>query len=644
MKGLALCLAALVLLLSGCAPPRSDVGTPTPTGPASLLAAWNLWDPTDQGAPALIQPGTTGYRLKADWAVASIEYLYGWWGLGKRGPDHQLLEHDGTGYKRDGERVSEEDMNALVSALDRLYPTQMMLTHQAWTDDYPQWTVEITGKDGQHILLDSSSTGNPGNAPWNVLYNGRLYAQYDGTIGGAIGKLFGGRLAEKEGNPFGDDPSGQVQFSTGGWPPQLTFGFSGLVPVANGFSYSADPAKGEITGEVTGRSRIGSMERGEIDKLLSVKLLPEGKALIECTIETLPEGDPFTPVTHWKFTCATGTAAEGERYRIPISVQFGTEKGTTSEVKGELFGIWRAQYPEIQMPPPVEVATALPTNARATDLLTDHVLSYLPYSGENDPKDPTNGTLRGEIILLGQTDLNGKRVRYTVGTPFIVEKQKVSYLELDRSVLDDFLQRVGNLPTTKRVLEAAPDTVINMWYAKDIPSGERFQNYYGTRYQVKVNPCGDVPGAFLPSEGKPFLAFGYNLDRSFDRADFVLINDLPVVSELDLFPLHGNDPARKVLLPTAFDTGTSRAFQRVWMQGSSMFEHIDDRERLLPGGTELTLYIPDDSSQSEREVYEKVARALPGSLEIDDAWWTASGLTFVPGEYGALKVVSCGQE
>jgi hypothetical protein len=182
-----------------------------------------------------------------------------------------------------------------------------------------------------------------------------------------------------------------------------------------------------------------------------------------------------------------------------------------------------------------------------------------------------------------------------------------------------------------------------MWYSKKQPEGDRFKLYGqgGTRYTIKVNPCGQVPGGIFPSDTQPFEAFGYNLSRSFDMADFVLIDNKPIVSNLDLFPLSDTDPARKVLLPDAFDTGTSRAFERVWMQGSSLFERPGSESTLIPGGTQLTLYVPEDMKSDEKDVYEKVAKSVGGKLTIDIAWWTVDGVTFTPTDDGSLKVVAC---
>lgn len=179
IKRLAIVASMLALLLTGCTALSGGQSTPT------LIVAeskWNLWDPADPDAPALIEAGTNGHHIKSSWQVASVEYMFGWWGLGGHDDGHQLIRHDGSSYRRGNDVVPEEDVQGLVTALDHLYPTQLLLTNQAWTDDYPHWAVEITGSDGQHILLDSSSTGNPGNGPWNVLYNGRLYAHYDATL------------------------------------------------------------------------------------------------------------------------------------------------------------------------------------------------------------------------------------------------------------------------------------------------------------------------------------------------------------------------------------------------------------------------------------------------------------------------------
>ncbi|MDQ3928005.1 MAG: hypothetical protein M3328_02530, partial [Chloroflexota bacterium] len=607
-------LVLLVLLFaqfaSGCAP-RATV-TPGPTStPAGQL--WKFRDLSDPGAPKLIEKHGDTFRLKPDWKVASIEFLYGWWGLGKPGNEHQTIALSGSEYKKGTATVSRADVKALLANLDRLYPTQLLLAGQSWTDDYPQWLVELTGESGEHILLNSSSTGNPGNGPWNVLYNGRLYAQYDGSLAGPLGKLFGGRLAEPDSEPFGDMRSGKVSFSSGGLPPQLVYGFWGLLPISSGFSYKADIAKREIAGRIEGQSRIGSMEIGDIDELSGVKLRPEGSAEVPCTIETLPEGDPWTATTAWSFSCPVSPGAEGEPYSYPILVEFGRQNNDTSQVAGDLYGIWSSAQEQLLMPPPVEWDEALAKNEAAADLLTDHTLSYLLYSAEVDAKEPMSGTRQGEAILLGEMDVEGAKVRYTVGTPFSLQQGKFSYWTLDRRAVDDLVRQVGGLALTKRVRVADPEVTINLWYAGSKLPDQRFDllGGGGQRYEVKVNPCGQVEGGIFPSSEHPLQGFGYNSGPSMYMVDFILKNGKPIVAELDLFPLEkerSRGPAGKALVPEELDTGQSRPFARIWMQTHPDFM----QEGLVPGSTELTLWKPEDATAEENALYERLSRALPG--------------------------------
>ena len=152
------------LLLVGCTAGPQPPPTPTATG-AGVVSS-RVWDPVDPSLPDITEPSGDGRKVNADWEVASADYLYRWIGLGSWVFDYQRVEMDGEGYRRDGgTEVSQEDVASLVAALDRLYPTQRLLGGNAWTDDYPEWAVELVGTDGQRVLLTSNSTGNPGSGP-----------------------------------------------------------------------------------------------------------------------------------------------------------------------------------------------------------------------------------------------------------------------------------------------------------------------------------------------------------------------------------------------------------------------------------------------------------------------------------------------
>ena len=47
------------------------------------------------------------------------------------------------------------------------------------------------GTDGRRVVLQSSDRSDPDLAPWNVIYNGHIYAQFDGRLADPLKELFG---------------------------------------------------------------------------------------------------------------------------------------------------------------------------------------------------------------------------------------------------------------------------------------------------------------------------------------------------------------------------------------------------------------------------------------------------------------------
>jgi hypothetical protein len=420
-------------------------------------------------------------------------------------------------------------------------------------------------------------------------------------------------------------PDGYVAFSTGSLPPQLLYGFWGLVPISNGFKYSVDVAEGRIMGQITGDS--GDQAGGMVEKLMGVKLMPVDGTITDCKVQDIVEDDPAAPVTSWTFTCQVNVGKQNSRYSFGISVQFGNGKTVTRELMGGLYGAWVDDTNlQFVLPLPPELDTALSGNGVAKDLMSDNSLALVTYSGRVPPNDPMDGERRGEVIFLGQTEAYSQSVRYSVGTQFAISNAHLSYWTLDRAALDGMLKTIKELPTSRRVIKGAPSVALNMWYAGSKTPSASIEPLPGgpQAYDIKVNSCGSVPGGEFPNDKQPLEAFGYNLSPNLWQADFVLIDGKPVAVNLDTYFYVGLDSARAALVPEVFNTGSSRAFQRIWLQNGI-----------------LKLFMSTDTQPSEHDIYEKIAKSLPGTVVANDGGWTVSGVTFVPNADGSLGVVGC---
>ncbi|HKP54407.1 MAG TPA: hypothetical protein VJ183_17350 [Chloroflexia bacterium] len=609
------------------------------------MSEWKVWDPMDPAAPALMEQGEKGYHLKQSWPVASIEFSYQWSGMGPWTLSHQKVERRESEYTRDGVTVPTELVHAFLRSLDHLYPSNGTAGRRAWTDDDPSWTIEITGDDGNHVLVTSYSTGNPGHAPWNVLYNGRFYTQYDGSLAWPIDRLF----PVFEDNPeAGYYPNGEdahaVIFGKGSYLPQLGYGFWGLHPFSDDFRYEADSEHRTIHGKVWNPNSTG--EFGEIKQVNSVELQVGGEKLA-CNIK---RDDPVTKWwTYKEFSCTLGKVTIGEVYRYPITIRLATDTGREVKLTGELWGTWGVDRNYLHLPPSAELSGPLSRNDDINNLLADHILLQAFYRGDIISNEPLEGKFSGEMTFLGKTDIAGMPLRYTVGTRFIIEGGEFKYWTLNRTALRNLLTQVKSLPLTRRLSKIDSSLIINLWYAGSPPSSlsGTFESNTG-QYNAKVNPCGDIPGGIFPSEEHPLQAFNYNQSNlddpyfNFYGEGFMLINDKPVVSKLSLSPSRDEDPVRKALVPREFDTGNAPSFDRVWIDTNPNYRS----KSLTNGETELLLEVYPIVSDA-RPVYERIASSLPGAYSPDGytlpgGWETTmTMLTFAVQENGELKVVGC---
>ena len=627
-------------LLAGCTVGPQPPPTLTAAG-AGVVSPF-MWDPVDPALPDITQPSGDGRKVKGDWEVASIDYLYRWIGLGSWVFDHQQLRKEGGGYLRDGETpVGAADVAALVASLDRLYPTQRLLGGNAWTDDYPNWAVELVGADGQRVLITSDSTGNPGSGPWNVLINGRLYAQYDGAIGEALGKVFESRLGEPAGAfVTGGREPGQVAFETQGLPPQLSVGYLGLLPLYERFEYRANREAGQIEGEITldragGRTMPGDEDKqaGRIVRINGMRLPPPGGSEVQCELSEEQEpGDRNTVI--WRFTCPMQIGEDGTRYRIPIAIDGTTAAGDDLVMSGELWGVWGSQGKTPLLPPPAAIAAGVSSSPNMADLASDHIIVSSSYAASLDASKPLLGERSGDVMLLGRKTVDGREVSYTVSKQFALLEGKITFWELSRAELNVLLDDMIRLPLTARVLDTDPGRLLDLTYSEGAPrrvSTGVMGGFVPRSYTVSLGACGDISAATLPAEGTPLRGISYGFGTVGNEPQFVLVDGHMVAHHISV----GSEPDAvwEAVMPDALKTGATRPF------GSVVFVAATFGGGRVPV---LTLRPPADATADETKVYEQKVAALPVEAKKQDNAWVIEGVTLAVSDEGKLEVRACG--
>jgi hypothetical protein len=192
---------------------------------------WQLANAVDPIAPELLIKGQDGYKLLPNWQVATIDFSYIWaWPL----PDEQIhtlqtLKFAEGAYHNGDTIIPESLIKAFLDSLDHLYPSNDMVRSITASDDDPVWRAEMVGQDGTHIFLYSNST-LIGATPWNVIYNGSLYVQYEGNIADTLTKLF--PLPESKFSPPARIITDTLSIKSWGRPNTLQYGFTGLFPIA----------------------------------------------------------------------------------------------------------------------------------------------------------------------------------------------------------------------------------------------------------------------------------------------------------------------------------------------------------------------------------------------------------------------------
>ena len=584
---------------------------------------WNLSLPySDSELPDVFISISDGYSLNPNFDVNSIRLSYEWWGLADPVLDYQRIDRRGDAFFRGDTPISSDEIKAFVRSINHLHSEPQMMESITHTDDYPIWAIEVTIGDNANLLLYSTSNGRH-FAPWNVIYNGKIYTQFNGEIASELSSLFD----VQQGEPFASTSTGQgeegyISVESTGWPGQLSNGYSGLLAIQSGFNYWPNPQKGELDGYMEGRSSIGGMGHmivGSITELLKIELNGDSTHIIVCPFTTKQTSDPKAAV--WSFVCPVAGPGASGPYHYPIQVTFKTDKGNTYTVSGELFGRWEpgTAVPTISFPDEIEkILTASPS---VQDLMTDHQILLLNFNADVDPNTGLmDHNWSGNIVLLGQAKINENTYRYSVTTKVGIKDSQLIQWDLDRNKLKSLLQDVLDQAITKPFLERDPNLVFNLYYQEN-PDNPILS-------KMELRNCADLPYSdTLPSIGQPLRGFAFNQSWDFRGIQILLINGKTRIQNFDINPLHPEDAIWASLLPVELQPA-----------GVPPLSNIS----LWSWSPAVAISWDANASPSDIELYKKGFQSWPGKMEIESWGIRFNSTTFGITSDGHLKLVNCG--
>lgn len=585
---------------------------------------WDLAEPySDPLAPEIIIATEDGYQLDPDFKVARIELSYEWWGLGDPVFDYQWIERRNSRFWRGGASVAANNVQALIQSISHLYPQPQMLETITHTDDYPIWAIELINDDGVHVLLYSKSNGFH-YVPWNVIYNGQIYSQFDGQIGVAMSNLF--KVAKGQPSAWtseGDYEEGYLIVDTTGWPGQLSDGFSGLLAVQSSFSYWPDPQKGEIHGYFRGRSSIngmGNMIIGSITELTKIELDVAEKQTLSCSIEIVPSDDPAASI--WEFICPVNATPTERPFRYPIRITFRTDQKQSYTSSGELFGYWkqRTVLPKIRYPE--EIGKILSDSPVVKDLLRDHQIAVIEFNGA---VDPITGSMdhhwTADIVLIGQAKFDDRILPYSVTIEAEIIDSKLVRWDLDRQKLNNFLIEVLNQAITRRFLARDPNLILNLYY------GESGKHPIVLEWDLPA--CANLPTANgLPNPEQSLRGFGFNqsiYSMDFFGIQILLMDDGLRVYNLDI-KLNSTDNVWASLLPVEIQSQNAPPFVEV---------------KVTPYGPHVYILWDPNASESAIEKYKELVQTWSVNTEIKRWGVVLDRGTLGITSDGSLSLISC---
>ena len=285
-------------------------------------------------ATDLFVAGESGLLLVPNLPVTAINYLFTW--SGEWDPIYeyeQIAEADGR-FQHGSKGDVTSQVEQLVASLTALTPVENVRYTNLWTDDYPEWHIELQLADGRSLLIYSESTGFRGHAPWYILAEGQLYWQTNGDIGFAVYDLLteaAQAYFSLDEQPFDEALLEPSERSTIYY--RLPSRFSGLLPLASSLAYEVDQTNHSFSGTfVTDYERVQEYDTSS-NPVQTVRQMQVGSAdqMQLCTLETaVGEYEYLT----WSFNCPLPAANESGL--LHIEVNFETANGGELTSTGQI--------------------------------------------------------------------------------------------------------------------------------------------------------------------------------------------------------------------------------------------------------------------------------------------------------------------
>ena len=282
----------------------------------------------------LFVAGENGLAFSSVSPVTAVNYLFTWVGESEPIYEYEQIPVANGRFQHGSKGDVTAQVEQLVASLTALTPADSIRYTNLWTDDYPDWHIEIQLADGRSLLLYSQSTGFRGHAPWYIMADGQLYRQTSGDIGFAVYDL----LTEEAQDYFSLD---QQAFDEALLESseratiyyRLPSQFFGLLPLASSLKYEVDLANAIFSGTFVANYDWGQEFDNSSNPIQTVRQMQVGSAdeMQLCTLESAVS--EYGYVT-WSFSCPL-PAANGLG-TLQIAVDFEAVNGGEFTSTGQI--------------------------------------------------------------------------------------------------------------------------------------------------------------------------------------------------------------------------------------------------------------------------------------------------------------------